>query len=105
IIWYLPRLRGGWQWVAGALIAFHVVIPFFLLLLRDVKRNPGSLARVAGLILFMQIVFMDYQVLPAFEDSGVPDQWLHFVMPFGIGGIWLAYFVWQVQQQPQVALH
>ena len=32
VIWYLPRSRGGWQWVAWALLVFHFIVPFFLLL-------------------------------------------------------------------------
>ena len=34
ISWYLPRVRGGWQWVGWALFIFHFAIPFFLLLMR-----------------------------------------------------------------------
>lgn len=43
VIWYLDRSRGGWQWVAWALFIFHFAVPFFLLLLRDVKRSRLAL--------------------------------------------------------------
>ena len=35
ITWYLARTRGGWQWVALALVLFHFALPFVLLLSRD----------------------------------------------------------------------
>ena len=67
MIWYLARSRGGWQWVAWALFVLHFAIPFFLLLMRSVKRDPPALAMMAGLILFMQLVF---DVLPG--HAGLP---------------------------------
>jgi hypothetical protein len=103
--WYLPRIEGGWQWVAWALFLLHFVIPFFLLLLRDVKRDPRALAQVAGLLLFMQLVFMDYQILPDFPDTTLADHWMDFLAPPGLGGIWLAYFLWQLPRSPMLPAH
>jgi hypothetical protein len=97
VIWYLPRSRDGWQWVAWALFVLHFAIPFFLLLLRDIKRDPVTLAQVAGLLLFMQLVFQYYQVMPAFGDTSIAEHWMDFLTPFGLGGLWLAYFLWQLQ--------
>ena len=37
--------------------------------MRDVKQHPAALARVAGLVLFMHLVFRYYQVMPAFPDD------------------------------------
>ncbi len=39
IPWYLRRTRGGWEWVALALIVFHFFLPFFVLLFRENKRH------------------------------------------------------------------
>ena len=44
-IWYLPRSRGGWQWVAWALFVFHFAVPFFLLLLRDGQARTRDAGR------------------------------------------------------------
>jgi hypothetical protein len=105
IIWFLPRSQGGWQWVAGALFLFHFAVPFFLLLMRDVKRNPRSLAQVAGLILVMHLVYQFFQVLPAFPGESWTEHWMDFVTPIGIGGVWLAYFLWQLQRYPALPRH
>jgi hypothetical protein len=104
-IWYLARDSVAWQWVAWMLVVFHFAVPFFLLLARGVKRSPRSLAQVAGLILFMQLVYMYYQVMPAFPDTGVAEHWMDFLTPIGVGGLWLAYFCWQLKRSPIVPLH
>jgi hypothetical protein len=105
IIWYLPRSRGGWEWVAWALFVFGFAVPFFLLLMRDIKRNAAALAAVAGLVLFMQLVFTNFQVLPAFPDTYLAEHWMDFLTPFGVGGIWLAYFLWQLKRSPVLPRH
>jgi hypothetical protein len=105
VIWYTGRSHGGWEWVAWALFLLHFAVPFFLLLQRVVKRNPVSLACVAGLVLFMQLVFSDYQVLPAFPGTTIAEHWMDFVMPLGLGGVWLAYFLWELRRRPLLPVH
>jgi len=100
VIWYLPRSRDGWQWVAWALFVFGLFIPFFALLLPDVKRNPPALARVAALMLFMQLVFTFYQVMPAFAGTRIGEHWMDFLTPIGLGGLWVAYFLRQLNRRP-----
>ena len=105
VIWYVPRSRGGWEWVAWALFVFHFAVPFFLLLMRNIKREPSALALTAGLILFMQLVFMYYQIVPAFLNTHIGEHWMDFLTPFGVGGIWLAYFLWQLRRNPLLPQH
>jgi hypothetical protein len=104
-LWLLTRGRGGWQVVAWFLFVFHFVVPFFCLLMRPIKRNPRRLAAVAGLLLFMQLVYLYYQVLPAFEEMRFWAHWMDFVAPFGVGGLWLANFVWDLKQGPVFPSH
>jgi hypothetical protein len=103
--WYVARSTGAWEAVAWALFVLHFAVPFFLLLLRDVKRNPTALATVAALIVVMQLVSNFYLVLPAFQDTDVTEHWMDFLTPFGVGGLWLAYFLWQVRQSPLLPQH
>jgi hypothetical protein len=98
--WYMPRGEGGWYWVSWALGVFHFGVPFFLLLSRDIKRNPRALAAVAALVLFMQLVFCDYQVLPSFPAPTLAAHWMDFLMPLGLGGLWLAHFSWELTRLP-----
>ena len=100
VLWYLPRSEGGWQWVAWALAIFLVGVPFFLLLMRDVKRDLAALRKVGGLILFMQLVFMYYLVMPAFPGTDISQHWMDFLTPLAVGGLWLAYFLRELKRRP-----
>ena len=108
ISWYLHRLNTGWKYVALALVLFHFAVPFALLLSRDLKRNARRLARVAVLLLLMRYVDLLWWIapnsLPGFQ-RGIWFQWMDVVIPIGIGGIWMAAFVWALRQRPLVPLH
>ena len=52
--WYVRRLSGGWGWIAGILIGFHFILPFFLLLVRETKRRAGVLAILACAMLVLR---------------------------------------------------
>ncbi len=103
--WYLPRVAGGWRWVAWALFVLHFAVPFLLLLSRDIKRVPGRLAGVAGLLLFMQLVFDYYQTIPAFQAPRIAEHWMDFLTPVGLGGLWLANFLWESKRLPLLPRH
>jgi hypothetical protein len=105
ISWYLARASGGWQTVSWILFLFHFAVPFFLLLLRDIKQNPRSLALIAALLLAMHLLYCYYQVMPAFSETAWTDHWMDLVTPFAVGGLWLAYFLWQLPRLPLLAVH
>ncbi len=105
VIWYTPRLRDGWQWLALTLIVFHAMVPFVLLLWRTVKQSIRALAAIAGLVLTMQLMFQDYQVLPAFHASGWREHWMDVVAPVALGGIWVATFLWRLEKRPLLPAH
>ena len=103
IPWYLRRTRGGWGWFAVALILFHFFGPFFVLLARDVKRNAGRLATLAGLILAMHLVEHIWLVLPsqyldplATSSDRVAIPWTQLASALaataGVGGVWVGCF-------------
>jgi hypothetical protein len=88
---YLDRLQGVWAPVSIALLLGQFVLPFFLLLSRDFKRNPKAVARIALLILVMRIVDIAWTIGPVFRDgSGL--HWLDFAAVLGMGAIWLFFF-------------
>jgi len=105
IPWYIRRMQGIWGHVGLLLVLLNFALPFFLLLFRNVKRRTGSLLLVAGLVLLMRLVDMYWMVLPAFGGGDARLSWMNIVLPFGMGGIWLAYFTWQLQQMPILPVH
>ncbi|MBA3765789.1 MAG: hypothetical protein H0W99_02140 [Acidobacteria bacterium] len=100
--WYLYRMRGGWSFVALLLVIFHFALPFLLLLSRDLKRNARGLAMVAGLVLLMRLVDLFWLIAPKFSKGDFLMTWTDVVAPIGIGGLWLAFFLWQLKQRPLI---
>lgn len=105
VVWYVPRFHGGWLLVTWAIVLFQFTLPFCLLLLRTIKQNTYRLAWVAGLILFMQLVFMFYQIMPDFRADALLEHWIDFLTPPAIGGLWLAYYLYQLQKMPLLPLN
>jgi hypothetical protein len=105
IPWYLRRLEGVWGSVALLLIILGFFLPFFLLLFRNVKRKTRSLLIVALLILLMRLVDMYWMILPAFGGGKIHLSWMDVALPLSMGGIWLGYFLWQLQRMPILPVH
>jgi hypothetical protein len=105
IPWYLRRLEGVWGSVALLLVILGFFLPFFLLLFRNVKKKTRSLLIVTVLILVMRLVDMFWTVLPAFGGGKIRLGWMDLALPLGMGGVWLAYFLWQLERMPILPLH
>jgi hypothetical protein len=107
IPWYLRRLNGGWGWVGGALILLHFALPFLLLLPAGANRNSRILVAVAGLVVLMRFVDVYWLVRPVFTQASASAasarfqiHWLDLAASIGIGGVWLAVFLWQLEERP-----
>jgi hypothetical protein len=102
ITWYKARFEGGWSGVALSLVVFQFVVPFMLLLSKDVKRNPRFLVATALLVLLMRLIDALWTIAPVLRQSEWWDQWLLAALPLGLGGLWLGAFMWQLQKRPLV---
>ncbi len=100
VIWYHERLHGGWQWVGLAIALLHFALPFLLLLSRDLKRDAGLLAWVAGLLLVMHWVDIYWNVVPAFSAGALTLSWQDVVAPVALGGLWVWLFVRELKTRP-----
>jgi hypothetical protein len=105
IPWYLRRVKGGWEWVAGFVIVFHFALPFLLLLSREVKRRVTVLAGLAAALLVVRLVCVFWMVEPAFGDTTPRFHWLDWLAPVAIGGLWLGTFAWQLKRKPLLPMH
>jgi hypothetical protein len=93
IIWYHHRIAGGWKWLIAALLAFHFVMPFFLLLFRSSKRKLPPLTALAAMIFAAHILADYWIVVPAIHSTGPHISWFDFTAFFGVGGVWFAIFI------------
>ncbi|MBK9162633.1 MAG: hypothetical protein IPM21_01710 [Acidobacteria bacterium] len=106
--YYIFRLDGGWQWVAGGLLLFHFAFPFLILLQQDFKRKAKLLASMAGFILVMRLVDMYFLIGPTprieTHGKGLPllesFSWMDIVAPIAVGGFWMAFFFYQYAKRP-----
>ena len=103
IPWYVRRFSGGWGYVGWTIAIFHFFIPFFLLLLRFVKKNASRLRTLAIWIIIMRMLDVFWIVEPAFRQRGLEVYWTDLAALIGLGGIWLAYFVWNLKSRPLLA--
>ncbi|MBV9678632.1 MAG: hypothetical protein JO185_20015 [Acidobacteriaceae bacterium] len=100
IPWYLRRFATSWGWLGIALIVFQFIVPFLLLLSRPLKRNVIALSCVVGLIIVMRFVDLMWIVMPGYYQHGLRIHWLNFSVPLGLGGLWIATFIWQLKNRP-----
>lgn len=107
ISWYLNRTRGGWEYWGFAVILVQFCIPFALLLSRDMKMNWRTLRWIALWLIAARYVDLYFIVMPSFEGlkGHFHYSWLDLVVPAGMGGLWLAYFFWNLKRRPLMALY
>ena len=97
--WYVKRLQNGWRFFPPLLVALHFIVPFALLLSRDVKRRPRVLSIIAMLLLLMRLVDIYWIVLPAFHND-VMLHWLDAAAPLALLGIYLSTLLFILKQAP-----
>jgi hypothetical protein len=105
IPWYLTRINHGWGFVALALVFGHFALPFALLLSRDIKRNFNLLWRIAVFILLMRLVDLYWIVVPDFRKESFGLSLTDFAAPLGLIGLWLAYFLAQLEKRPLMPIN
>ncbi|MFZ0704970.1 MAG: hypothetical protein WAM71_05145 [Candidatus Korobacteraceae bacterium] len=99
ISWYLQRIRGYWGYIILAIVLFHFALPFAMLLSRDLKRAGRRLVPLALLLMFMRLVDIYWYVIPNFKHVVIFSIW-YVIAPIGLGGLWLAYFFYNLRQRP-----
>jgi hypothetical protein len=105
IPWYVTRAEGGWAVVAVSLIVLSFAIPFYLLLMRGIKRRVRMLSILCGALLVINFADVYWMVAPAFEKAGPRLYLLDVLLPIGMGGLWVAAYVRQLKSRPLLPLH
>jgi hypothetical protein len=110
INWYLDRIRGGWGVIITLDFIFHWLIPFTLLLSRDIKRNKRRLVMVCLWMIFAKAFDLFWLIEPNFRDAA---RNLHFswgileyvAVPGALVSFWFAYFAMQLKTRPLVQVN
>ena len=91
VTWIIRRTTGGWQWLAIGLVISHFALPFFALLLRDVKKRAVLLGIVAAWLVVAHWFDTLWLVAPALRPDGFQIRWFEIASTVGVGGLWLWY--------------
>ena len=105
--WYLDRIRGHWGVIITLDFIFHWVIPFSLLLSRDIKRNKKRMVRVCQFMIFAKAFDLFWLIEPNFKDAA---RNLHFswgileyaAVPVALSAFWMAVFFGNLKTRPLV---
>ena len=109
IPWYLNRTRGGW-WVICLLdFVFHWVIPFMLLLSRDLKRNKRKMVILTCFMIFARAFDLFWLIEPNFTESrrnlhlaGNYGILAYLTVPVGVMAVWAVFFITNLMSRPLV---
>lgn len=88
--WIVARSRGVFRPIGILILLGHFVVPFFLLLSRDLKRSTAGLAAVAAWMLVIHYIDLYWVVMPAIDAERLGLHWTQFTSFVGIGGVSLA---------------
>jgi hypothetical protein len=103
--WLAARAAPQWHAIAVALALFQFAVPFFLLLMRAIKQNVAALGGIAALVVLMQLLFVFYQLVPAFGAQPPLAIAVEVVLPLVMCGVWLFCARWLFNRRPALPLH
>lgn len=109
IPWYLNRIHGGWWYVCTADFCCHWLIPFCLLLSRDLKRNKSKMIWLCGWMIFARCLDMFWLIEPNFPDAagnlhlaGNIGILAYITVPLSVLALWGAYYATELGKRPLV---
>jgi hypothetical protein len=107
IPWYLNRIRGGWWVICSMDFIFHWVIPFCLLLSRDLKRSKKKMVILTSWMIFARSFDLFWLIEPNFPDAA---RNLHFslgifayiTVPIAVLAVWGYCYLTNLMSRPLV---
>jgi hypothetical protein len=109
---YLSRIHGGWWSVCSLDFICHWLIPFCLLLSRDLKRNKKKMVWLTCFMIFARCVDMFWLIEPGYPDSagnlhiaGNTGMLAYITVPVAVLSLWAAYYMTQLKARPLINLN
>ncbi len=109
IPWYLSRIHGGWWTICTLDFVCHWLVPFCLLLSRDLKRSKQKMIWITCFMLFARCVDMFWLIEPNFSDAagnlhiaGNIGILAYITVPATVIALWAAYYMTQLLERPLV---
>ena len=112
IPWYLNRIHGGWWYVCSADVICHWLIPFVLLLSRDIKRNKQKMVWLTCFMIFARCIDMFWLIEPNFADAagnlhiaGNIGILAYITVPAAVVSLWGWFYLKELQARPLIAVN
>lgn len=110
IPWYLHRIYGGWWVICSLDFVFHWLVPFCLLLSRDLKRNKRKMIWLCIWMLVARLIDMFWLIEPNFADAA-GNLHIHnnigilayVTVPIAVLAVWGAYYLTLLKGRPLMA--
>ena len=109
IPWYLARIRGGWWVICSLDFICHWLIPFCLLLSRNLKRDKRRLSALVCFMILARAIDLFWIIEPNFKDSASNLHLAHnfgmlayVTVPVAVVSLWAAYYFTQLMSRPLV---
>ena len=109
IPWYLNRIHGGWWYICTADFVCHWLIPFCLLLSRDLKRDKHRLSVLACFMIFARCLDMFWLIEPNFPNAagnlhlaGNIGLLAYLTVPVCVISLWAAFYLTELNKRSLV---
>jgi hypothetical protein len=108
IPWYVHRLSLGWWWIGLIIVVLHFFVPFIILLMRELKRNVPMMLWLCAGLLVLRLINLYWEIRPSGDQAYISLWhywcWMDVVFPIGMGGLWVAMFLWLSLDHPLMPL-
>ena len=104
VTYYVRRLHTDWSWLAWIILFGVFVIPYALLLSRDLKRSASRLAYLGVFVFLMRYVDLYWMITPTLHET-THLHLLDLTTAVGLMGLWLAAFCWNLKGQALVPVN
>ena len=112
IPWYLHRIHGGWWTICSLDVICHWVIPFVLLLSRDIKRSKHKMIWLAVFMIGARFIDMFWLIEPNFNDAasnlhitGNIGILAYVTVPIAVVALWMVFYLTELMRRPLLNLN
>ena len=112
IPWYLHRIHGGWWVICSLDVICHWVIPFCLLLSRDLKRSKRKMIWLCSFMILARLIDMFWLIEPNFRDaasnlhiSGNIGILAYVTVPVAVVAFWMVIYLTELGKRPLINLN
>jgi hypothetical protein len=109
IPWYLHRIHGGWWVICSLDVICHWIIPFCLLLSRDIKRSKRKMIWLCAFMIVARLIDMFWLIEPNFKDAasnlhiaGNFGILAYVTVPISVVAVWMVFYLTELKKRPLI---